>query len=108
VQVDALLARFGVVRSGGEHRKRFPPPHRRRRSTPGVVPIDFPFGKAAQYFVERDPPLQPRERSAKAVVDAAAEREQLSDVAVDVEAIWIRVLAVVAIRGSAQAEQGAP
>src|SRR6478735_6237561 len=76
-------------RSGGEDRERFPTSHRRRRSAPDVFPIHVPFRHALQDLVEGNPTLEPRQRCTQAVVDAIAEGEELTAVAVDVEPVRI-------------------
>src|SRR5262249_59609585 len=67
-----------------------------------------PIGKALQDLVESDAALEPRERVAQAVVNAVAEGEVLTDIAPDVEAVWILVLTVVTIRGTSEAHHGTP
>ncbi len=54
-------------------------------------------GEALQHLVERDPALEPGQRGAEAEVDAVAEREVVVDLAVDVEAVAVGELAVVAV-----------
>ena len=85
-------------RHGRRHPRRAPGLHgvvTGRRSQPrdggrarlyGVVPVDLPRRKSLQHLVERDPPLQARERGAEAEVTAVPEREVMVDLAVDVEA----------------------
>ena len=54
-------------------------------------------GNRLQDLVERHAPLEARERGAQAEVDAAAEGQVLTDVAVDVEAVAVGVAPVVAV-----------
>ena len=54
-------------------------------------------GKRLQHLVERDAALEPGQRRAEAEVDAVAEREVVVDLAVDVEAVAVGELAVVAV-----------
>ena len=63
-----------------------------------VVPVDLPVGEALQHLVERDPSLEPRERGAEAEVEAVAEAQVMVDRAVDVEAVAVGEVPVVAVR----------
>src|SRR5262249_28045220 len=83
--------------SGGEHRERLPAPDSRSRRELGVRPVDFPLGEALQNFLERHPPFEARQRRAEAEVGAVAEGEVLADLAVNVEAVTVRVTTVVAV-----------
>src|SRR5271165_5132276 len=47
--------------SAGDDGKRVPAPHRRRRSPPGVLPVDVPHGKTRENLVEGDASLEPRQ-----------------------------------------------
>ena len=46
----------------------------------GVVPVDFPLGKALEHFFEDDAAFQAGERLAQAVVRAESEAEVLPGV----------------------------
>ena len=94
-------------RSGGDDRQRFPSPHSGRGSSSDVVPIDLPLRESLQDFVQGDTTFHPRQRSAQAEVNAVAEREVLTDIAVDVEPIGILVFVSVAVGGPREADHGA-
>ncbi len=64
--------------------------------------IDLPFGEPRERLLERDAPLEARQRGPQAEVDAVAERDVVVDAAVDVEAIGIGELALVAIGGAGE------
>ena len=79
-------------------RQRVPTPQVAVEHELRVVPVDLPLGEALQDLFERDAALQSRERLADAVVGAEAEREDLARLALDVEAIGIRDVSLVAVR----------
>ena len=95
-------------RSGGDDRQRFPSPHSGRGSSSDVVPIDLPSREPLQDFVQSDATFHPRQRSAQTEVNAVAECEVLTDVAMDVEPIGILVFVAVAVGGPREADHGAP
>src|ERR1700761_4971542 len=77
---------------------RVPATHGGRRRQCGTIEVDLPFGEALQDLLERDPPLEPGQRRAQAVVGADAEGQVLTWFAVDVENVAVRrELAVVAV-----------
>ena len=47
--------------------------------------VDLPLRESVQHLFERDPTFEASQRGTQAVVRAVAERDVLSDVAVDVE-----------------------
>ena len=57
-------------------------------------------GKRLQHLVERDPALEAGQRGAQAEVDAVAEGQVVVDLAVDVEAVGVGELALVAVAPS--------
>ena len=63
----------------------------------GVVPVDLPLGEATEHLVERDPALEAGQRRAQAEVDAVPERQVVVDVALDVEAVGIGEVTLVAV-----------
>ena len=67
------------------------------RARSGLVVVDLPVGEALQHLVERDPALQAGQRGTQAEVDAVAEGEVATDVAVDVEAVAVREVALVPV-----------
>src|SRR5258708_11051268 len=71
-------------------RHRVPATHGGRRRQCGTVEVDLPFGEALQDLLERDPPLQPGQRRAQAIVGTDAEGEVLARFAVNVENITVR------------------
>src|SRR5207245_7123499 len=79
--------------SRDDHRERLPAAHGRGRRETGAVEIDVPLREPAKHLVESDSTLESGERGTEAEMDAVAERQMLSDVAVDVEAVGIRVAA---------------
>src|ERR1700733_14204437 len=82
-------------------RHRVPSTHSGRRRQRSTIEVDLPFGEALQDLLERDPPLQPGQRRAQAVVGTDAEGEGLAEFAVNVENIPVRwELAVVPVRGA--------
>src|SRR5688572_20403937 len=96
------------VRSADVDGHGLPSAHRRRRRELDVVVVDFPVGEPIEHFVERDPTLESRERGAEAVVESVAEREVLTFVAVDVEAVGLGVAPLVAVRGPDEQQHRAP
>src|SRR5271156_2415815 len=75
-----------------------PSTHGGRRRQCSTVEVDLPFGEALQDLLERDPPLQPGQCRAQAVVGADAEGEVLARLAMNVENIAVRrELAVVPV-----------
>src|SRR4029453_8639087 len=70
--------------------------------------VDGIAREAPGELLEGDTGLQPRERRADAVVDSLAESELRRDVAADVEAVGIRVLALIAVGGPEQQEDAIP
>src|SRR5439155_14670130 len=64
--------------------------------------------EALPELLEGDARLQARERGAEAVVHALAEAEGLRDLPVDVEAVGVAVLALVAIGGANEEEHACP
>ena len=71
------------------------------------APVDLPLREALQYFFQRHPSLEPRERGAEAVVDAVAERELLADRPVDVETVAVGIAPVVTVGGPDEEQHGA-
>src|SRR6202042_2500845 len=89
-------------------RHRVPSTHGGRRRQCGTVEVDLPFGEALQDLLERDPPLQPGQCRAQAVVGTDAEGEVLARFAVNVENVAVRrKLAVIAVRGADEHHHGA-
>src|SRR5580765_2910922 len=66
----------------------------------GAIEFHVPLGEPRQHLIQRDAAFEARERRAEAEVDAVPEREVLVDLAVDVEAIGILEVALVAVRGA--------
>src|SRR6202044_2604878 len=84
------------------HRQGLPTTDGRGVGPLGLVVVDLPFGEAVQPLVERDPSLQPRQRSAEAEVDAVAEGLVAADLAADVEAVPLGKVAFVAVGRAVQ------
>src|ERR1700743_2372794 len=71
-------------------RQTAPSTHGGRRRQRSTVEVDLPFGEALQDLLERDPPLQPGQRRAQAIVGTDAEGQMLARLAVNVENIAVR------------------
>src|ERR1035441_6254974 len=63
----------------------------------GAVPVDRPLREAIEHLVDGHPPFEPRQCGAEAEVDAVAEAEVLCGITVDIEAIAVGELSLVAI-----------
>src|SRR4051812_43357018 len=73
-----------------------------------VVDVDVPLGEAVEDLVERDPPLEARERGAEAEVDPVPEREVMPHPPADVELVAIRrERAMVAVCRAGEEHDGA-
>src|SRR5438128_1584887 len=62
-----------------------------------AVPVDLPGGETVEHLVERDAAFEPGEGRSKTEVDAVAEGQVVADLAVDVEAVAVGELAIVAV-----------
>jgi len=62
-----------------------------------AVPVDLPGGEAVEHLVQGDTAFEPGEGRSEAEVDAVAKSQVVADLAVDVEPVAFRELAVVAV-----------
>src|SRR5581483_6878683 len=97
-----------VFGSAEDRRHCLPATHGGRRRQGGVAEVDLPFGEALQDLFECDPPLQPGQCRAEAVVGADAEGEMLARLAVNVENVAVRrELTVIAVGRADEHHHGA-
>lgn len=72
------------------------------------VDVDLPVGEPREELLERDAGLHASERGTEAEVDAVSERQDLADVAVDIEPIGVLPATLVTVPGAQQQEDRAP
>ena len=90
--------------SGNERGQGIPSTQRGGRRHASVVGVDLPLGEALEDLLQGDPAFEPRQRLTQAVMGAEAEGEMLAGITMDVEAVAVRVSAVVVV-GRAEEEQ---
>src|SRR5207248_1152142 len=94
--------RMGDPLLRGEDGEPFPAPYGRRASLNGVVVVDYPRAPTLQDLIERDATLEASERRTKAEVQPVSEAEVMADLAMDVERVAVRELAIVAVGRSVE------
>src|SRR4051794_27601850 len=94
--------------SARRDRQALPSTHRGGAGLHRAVPVDLPVGEALQHLVERDAAFESSQRRPETEVDPVAERQVMVDLAVDVERVAVRELAVVAVGGTGQQHHHAP
>ena len=80
-----------------QHRQLLPAAHGAGVRLLGALPVDVPLREAVEHLVERDAALEPGQRGTQAEVDAVAEREVVVDLPLDVEAVGVGEVALVAV-----------